>query len=1036
MPPPPPFHQAQLGSALGGANMAAALGGGLAFGGAVEEDPREKRRRQQQAMQRELAAQIEEKTRKRDEEKQRRLAEEARDEARIQQEREGIVSSALPGAPPRPGRRPGPSCGAIGSLQSEQADPPWQQPLRRAHKSPLGMQEGIAGALVGFLGGGGDPAADDEARKRQKAEEWQRELAVQAEEARQRKADEKKRLLEEERREEEKVQRELEAQRQKELQQEQEKREAQARESVQRQEAMAKHRSPTREERERRRERRERRDPGENGNESLRETRAEMRKTRERLRETRSKSSTRRPRSTTPALQGHFDDGLDAPIGPQLLLGQSPPFMSGITSKPMEMENGAYQTAINTAANTAASQWFRSASPGPSAEWQGNFSLGVRGIVEQQMQMASEMQKQVEELRRQRDEAREQVLKVREEAINDRATALKDLEQNILEQLAERSASRGTRHSQHLLADHTRAAISPSPPGLHEGRASPVHRAIGSRARGVIPPAVATGYTSVGDGYSSVVGTSLGFGASVPFGVAGTGPLGGIGASKCLPSAFRVGTAAVQEDDHLSMLPPAFRLSTTGNSKGSWERSMVCDSTFVPVGSTQVGLAKAALQDRSKGMMSSQVVASPYPTLDKSLVGTSRLAPPGYTTTPAVASASCRSLIASSKLLQEREEPGLEQPGEHLLPNATDPNAPAIAAPEEALPESLLASSVSLENGDGAEESKERSLLETLPEENVLTDQNLASDTRRPSINSQVTQHSKRSLMAGTLDGMVRAPPVPPCLTPPPGHMAVSDAGDMSSESKVDLATHDVASTSIVVTDTTGTQAVPAQKDTVVSRLGESRAEEFKQAVLNAEGLDPSLRDDLFALLTTPVAGALGRPPRGPSSPPLAPPPSAVPATRPKGEERRAQSANGIDPLMALAEESMSPSRSAARSSERRRPRSGSSTQDEPKRIPRPYSEEVERRPPRSAPAMETQKRRSSISEERRAKSALGSNERCSPAPTTGKVAAQDHDDVLAHFIEERDPLNGIVASSLRPASVEYSPRSHLGAGASRRAPD
>merc|ERR1719506_2835697 len=190
---------------------------------------------------------------------------------------------------------------------------------------------------------------------------------------------------------------------------------------------------------ERRRERRERlresRESALDQDGNLRETRAEMRKTRERLRgESRSQRS-RRPRSTTSGLRGLSQDPDEA----TRLLRQSPtPANGSFDPSAIEQQDlAAYEVAVNTAANTAASAWFRSVSPGPSppSKKGANCSFGIQGIVEQQMQLASEMKKQVEELRRQRDEAREEVLKVREEAINDRAKALDDLQQNLLDQL-------------------------------------------------------------------------------------------------------------------------------------------------------------------------------------------------------------------------------------------------------------------------------------------------------------------------------------------------------------------------------------------------------------------------------------------------------------------------------------------------------------------------------------------------------------------------------------------------------------------------
>jgi len=61
--------------------------------------------------------------------------------------------------------------------------------------------------------------------------------------------------------------------------------------------------------------------------------------------------------------------------------------------------------------------------------------LGFQGFVEQQRQLASEMQRQVAELRSQRDQARQEALKVKEDAMNDRARHLQELQQVLAEQL-------------------------------------------------------------------------------------------------------------------------------------------------------------------------------------------------------------------------------------------------------------------------------------------------------------------------------------------------------------------------------------------------------------------------------------------------------------------------------------------------------------------------------------------------------------------------------------------------------------------------
>merc|ERR1711924_410387 len=90
--------------------------------------------------------------------------------------------------------------------------------------------------------------------------------------------------------------------------------------------------------------------------------------------------------------------------------------------------------------------------------------------------------------------------------------------------------------------------------------------------------------------------------------------------------------------------------------------------------------------------------------------------------------------------------------------------------------------------------------------------------------------------------------------------------------------------------------------------------------------------------------------------------------------------------------------------------------------------------PPRSAPAGAPRRR---ISEERRAKSALGMAERCSSSPSwseapTSKAAAQDHDDMLSHFLQEHGVTDGTIDfAHLRPTTALDKAASPLGWGSS-----
>lgn len=297
--------------------------------------------------------------------------------------------------------------------------------------------------------------------------------------------------------------------------------------------------------------------------------------------------------------------------------------------------------------------------------------------------------------------------------------------------------------------------------------------------------------------------------------------------------------------------------------------------------------------------------------------------------------------------------------------------------------------------------AKEPKLLATLPEEHAVTVPAPVSTTG--AIDNTVAMAPLDASLSGSLTSCSRPPPAPPSLSPPPEAIPGVGAVDSLASSSGETAKVSTLQTP-ATTCTPLNVAAPEEAEAVAARLGESRAQEFKDAVLQAEGLDPELRDGLFALLTSssfksPAAGMTGRPPR--PSTPTVPPPSAAGATRPKlSEERRARSANASDQPTVAAEV-----RPGSRASEQRRSRSAADAESSlPPRgssatPTRPDSQEAEGRPPRSASKPEAPRRR--ISEERRAKSALGMNERCSPTLPADKVAAEDHNDVLSQFLQD-----------------------------------
>merc|ERR1712216_552083 len=232
------------------------------------------------------------------------------------------------------------------------------------------------------------------------------------------------------------------------------------------------------------------------------------------------------------------------------------------------------------------------------------------------------------------------------------------------------------------------------------------------------------------------------------------------------------------------------------------------------------------------------------------------------------------------------------------------------------------------------------------------------------------------------------------------------------------------------------------EAEAVVARLGESRASEFRNALAQAPGLDPELRDGLYALLTSPSPG-LGRPPRDPSyptSPPAGPPPTAAGGTRLRAceaplagqQERRARSAAPVEELQTSS--IASKARAGMRPSEHRRsssaaPAHSTSIIDGVRAAAR-RDPDNSGPPPRTAPAGAPRRR---ISEERRAKSALGMAERCSSSPSwpeapTLKAAAQDHDDMLSHFLQERGVTDGTIDfAHLRPTTALDKAASPLG---------
>lgn len=398
---------------------------------AEAEDPKERRRRQQQEMHSALARQIEQNTAARKEEERHRKEQDERDEARVRQESDSVPDGAAAARPSRRGLVTRPVAGQDAQSFATAVTPSASSAARPRlfhSKSPdqdVAVASVVASAMV--------PADAEKERKRRQLEEFQRDLALQVEESKQRKRDEERRRQQEDAREEERLHREIE---------EDQKRMAAAQatlaqknglQEAQGEKRMRQTRDKLRESKAEGRDKLRESVSGEMGrirsDEPLRESGGNgMRKTRERMRESRG-GRQRRPRT--------MDRDRDRSIHSPKADAQSPTPGRSVHEALLGAPGANFMMPQPGAMNTAGT-WFRSGSPvdnfnaGGRA---GELTLGMHGFVEQQMQLATEMQRQVEELRRQRDEARELILKVREDALNDRATSLQELHQSLLEQI-------------------------------------------------------------------------------------------------------------------------------------------------------------------------------------------------------------------------------------------------------------------------------------------------------------------------------------------------------------------------------------------------------------------------------------------------------------------------------------------------------------------------------------------------------------------------------------------------------------------------
>eukprot|EP00927_Polykrikos_kofoidii_P077336 TRINITY_DN74289_c0_g1_i1.p1 TRINITY_DN74289_c0_g1~~TRINITY_DN74289_c0_g1_i1.p1 ORF type:complete len:1444 (-),score=276.72 TRINITY_DN74289_c0_g1_i1:175-4506(-) len=655
-------------------------GGGLAFG-ANADDAKVQKRRQQQEMQRELAAQIEErKVRKRDED--RRIRED--DERHEQRSRDDFVSAGLNNAaackePPTgvhgygglsaggggPSGGFGGASGGGGTPMSNGTPALGQNSVM---PSPGSRAASAAERAVGSRGG----CNDQQEERRRKQEEWQNQLAAQVEEARQRKREEERRRVEEEARQDERMRLEIELENQRVAD---EKRRQNAREETEA--APEPERKATREGRQTRDRLRDAdgAEMGRTREEPMRETRSELRKTRDRVREPRSpnrehgcemrktrdrvresRHGRRRPRTT-----GH--DGEQSPHRQRRPKAESPLLGANVSEAgvpksqcfggggmlPQDMSSWRQATVH------AATPWMQAAGAGAGRS---DRSLGLHGFVEQQMQMASDMQRQVDELRRQRDEAREQAMRVREEAINDRAQALKDMQQSLLDQL------------------HPRAARKVSPPNVMD---IAMVSAYGGSTAATLGFDGARGAASFSQpNHSSAKGRSTAVSFHEPLAMVRE-------SDPCFAPSF---------DSDVARLDAAAALPFIDSKNAlDFERSIVSESRFVELGATSQLLGFELLQLPTSDVPAPAVaptspevaVVIPEATVGADDAGDARASAAATGTTGRACASASRPLAAISQFVAEDVENISPSTVESARPNA------ALAAPIPTAGASLVA---------------------------------------------------------------------------------------------------------------------------------------------------------------------------------------------------------------------------------------------------------------------------------------------------------------------------------------------------------
>lgn len=866
-------------------------GASLAFPGGDENSERERRRQKQQEMQAVLAAQVEEQRARKLQEQRLRKEEDARDEARLRQEadagagfrapghREGNVggkstASPLAGAQSRGGQHgPQPVAGYSPSQAAftphPQAQPSSfspgqgggfgrppvaqlpQQYQQQQQQQPSHIVGGYAPPAAGLpvAGGGLDPQECEKERRRLQQERFQHELAQQVEEARQRKKEEERRRAEEDAREEARFQREIaeEACRVAEIES---KRSQQAANLA----GNPKNNFGEDSKLDLRKTREKMREPR---SDKMRESRTDLRKTGDRMR---SKRGNRRPRTQDHTSPKHerrsLNDG-----------AQSPAVMSPSPEPGFALGS---LVATSVATNTAGTWWRSSASPDPSGVAghsmfgaavanvgrPPDISLGFHGFVEQQMQLASEMQRQVDELRRQRDEAREQALRAREEAINGRALALQEMQQSILQQLG---VGRSSAPSPAPSMMPVSPSPSPPPPGKScgAGRAA-MPEAVPQSPWEAVPPMVVLG----GRGYTNAPTEALNFcersmtsdSRLVPLDAS---PFSGPDASnEERPHHARGGKEAAELAAVGRPRPCALGCSASLDAQSC----LVTDGASLGA-SVSLG-AKSRLIEEQASVASGSRGSKPSATPCVAAVATAARRPPVLDTVPASPRSDDHSQGDSS----------LDLRGLIVIksPSASDALAGTAAAAEDTPREtdesewpaggSSFGTSGSDAGGEDYQEADAAAGAAPTGSVGIRPQQGVDGDRF-----AWHTEACKPSAGHAVVAASTSTPKVDElgCTfhTPKPSAAAEAIAAavaDSAMEQSVDRSPSRTGADVEAPFPMTAQSFFVPESELVVTRLGESKAAEFRKALSVASGLDPGLRQDLAVLLGDATAGDCG----------------------------------------------------------------------------------------------------------------------------------------------------------------------------------